>query len=88
MALSFGLLPAMLLSGLIYPISSMPLIFQYLTTILPPRYFIIFIQSEFMAGSILKIILINSVFLLLLGIVLFLIVYKNINLRLEKCKID
>ena len=83
MALSFGLLPAMMLSGLIYPISSMPKIFQYLTAILPPRYFITFIQSEFMAGTILKIVLINSVFLVVLGILLFFAVYKNINLRLE-----
>lgn len=88
MALSFGLLPALMLSGLIYPISSMPLIFQYLTAILPPRYFIIFIQSEFMAGTILKIVLINSIFLSLLGIALFFIVLNNIDLRLEKCKIN
>lgn len=88
MALSFGLLPALMLSGLIYPISSMPVVFQYLTAILPPRYFITFIQSEFMAGTIPKIILINSLFLSILGIFLFFIVYQNINLRLEKCKED
>ena len=87
-ALSFGLLPAMLLSGLIYPISSMPIIFQYLTAVLPPRYFIIFIQSEFMAGTILKIVLINSIYLTLLGIFLFFLFYRNIHLRLEKCEID
>ncbi len=86
MALSFGLLPALMLSGLIYPISSMPLFFQYLTSILPPRYFITFIQSEFMAGSVPKIIIINSIFLSLLGLGLFFIVYNNIDLRLEKCK--
>ena len=86
MALSFGMLPALLLSGLIYPISSMPKIFQFLTMILPPRYFIIFIQSEFMAGSIPKIILINSLFLSILGLGLFFLVYSNIDLRLEKCK--
>ena len=83
MALSFGLLPAMMLSGLIYPISSMPEIFQYLTAILPPRYFITFIQSEFMAGTIPSIVLINSIFLLILGVALFFVVYRNINLRLE-----
>lgn len=85
-ALSFGLLPAMMLSGLIYPISSMPIIFQYLTAILPPRYFITFIQSEFMAGTVPKIVLINSIFLGVLGILLFFVVYRNLNLRLEKCK--
>lgn len=85
-ALSFGLLPAMMLSGLIYPISSMPVIFQYLTAILPPRYFITFIQSEFMAGTVKNIVLINSIFLILLGFALFFIVYHNLILRLEKCK--
>ena len=84
--LSFGLLPALMLSGLIYPINSMPKFFQYLTSILPPRYFIIFIQSEFMAGSILKIILINSVFLFVLGMILFFVVYFSVDLRLEKCQ--
>ena len=88
MALSFGLLPALMLSGLIYPISSMPKIFQYLTAILPPRYFIIFIQSEFMAGTIWKIVIINSIFLGILGILLFFLVYRNVNLTLEKCKED
>lgn len=84
-ALSFGLLPAMMLSGLIYPISSMPVIFQYLTAILPPRYFITFIQSEFMAGTVEKIVIINSIYLTILGIILFFFVYRNIDLRLEKC---
>ncbi len=86
MALSFGLLPALMLSGLIYPISSMPKFFQLLTSILPPRYFITFIQSEFMAGTIAKIVLINSLFLSLLGVGLFFMVKRNINLRLESCK--
>ena len=86
MALSFGLLPALMLSGLIYPISSMPKIFQFLTMILPPRYFIIFIQSEFMAGTIPKIVIINSIFLTVLGLLLFFFVWQNVDLRLEKCK--
>lgn len=85
MALSFGLLPAMMLSGLIYPINSMPSIFQYITSILPPRYFITFIQSEFMCGTISRIVLINSIFLSILGTALFFLVYHNINIRLEKC---
>jgi len=88
MALSFGLLPALMLSGLIYPISSMPVIFQFLTMILPPRYFIIFIQSEFMAGTIPKIVIINSIFMSILGLALFFAVWHNMDLRLEKCKTE
>ncbi|MBR2069718.1 MAG: ABC transporter permease [Candidatus Gastranaerophilales bacterium] len=86
MALSFGLLPALMLSGLIYPINSMPKIFQYLTSILPPRYFITFIQSEFMAGTIPKIVLINSIFLFILGLILFFAIRHNLEMRLEKCR--
>jgi len=34
-----GLLPSMLLSGFIFPVESMPVFFQYLTMLLPPRWF-------------------------------------------------
>jgi len=34
-----GLLPSMLLSGFIFPVESMPKFFQYLTMLLPPRWF-------------------------------------------------
>jgi ABC-2 type transport system permease protein len=34
-----GLLPSMLLSGFIFPVESMPEFFQYLTMLLPPRWF-------------------------------------------------
>lgn len=78
-----GFLPALLLSGLMFPISSMPKIFQYLTMILPPRYFITFIESEFMAGTVWNIVLINSVYLSILGLILFIVVYKKTSLRLE-----
>ena len=63
----------MMLSGLIYPISSMPAIFQYLTAILPPRYFIVFMQSEFMAGTIWKIVVLS----LFSGGFYFLILFYN-----------
>jgi len=34
-----GLLPSLLLSGFIFPVESMPRFFQYLTMLLPPRWF-------------------------------------------------
>ena len=82
-SLGIGFLPALMLSGLMFPINSMPKIFQYLTMILPPRYFITFIESEFMAGTVWRIVVINSVFLVLLGAFLFAMVYKNTAMRLE-----
>jgi ABC-2 type transport system permease protein len=79
---AIGFLPSLLLSGLMFPISSMPKIFQYLTMVLPPRYFITFIESEFMAGTIWNIVLINSIFLTVLGLILFVAVYKKTAERL------
>lgn len=83
-SLGIGFLPALLLSGLMFPINSMPEIFQHLTRVLPPRYFITFIESEFMAGTVWEIVIINSVFLTVLGLFLFILVYKKTDMRLAK----
>lgn len=73
-----------MLSGLMFPINSMPVFFQQLTRILPPRYYITFIESEFMAGTVWEIVIINSLFLTILGSILFAAVYKNTDMRLDK----
>lgn len=83
-SLGIAFLPALLLSGLMFPINSMPVFFQWLTRILPPRYFITFIESEFMAGTVWEIVIINSVFLTVLGLILFAAVYKKTDMRLAK----
>lgn len=85
-AIAIGFLPALMLSGLIYPINSMPVFFQWLTKMLPPRYFVSFIQSEFMAGTVWEIVLINSAYMIVLGVILFYAVYKNTQMRLEKVR--
>lgn len=82
-AITIGFLPALMLSGLIYPINSMPVFFQILTKFLPPRYFVTFIQSEFMAGTVKEIVVINSLYMLILGTILFAAVYQNTQTMLE-----
>ncbi len=82
-ALAIGFLPALLLSGLMFPINSMPEFFQYFTMILAPRHYITFIESEFMAGTIPEIVLLNSIYLSVLGTILFIAVYKQTKMRLE-----
>ncbi len=81
-SIGIGFLPALLLSGLVFPISSMPEILQHITRVLPPRYYITFIESEFMAGTIPSVAIKSSIFLLILGIILFIAVYKNTDMRL------
>jgi ABC-2 type transport system permease protein len=51
LAMVSGLLPSTLLSGFIFPIESMPLIFRWLTAILPARWFMVITRSVFLKGS-------------------------------------
>src|SRR5437762_2224727 len=46
----FALVPNMLLSGFMFPIESMPKAMQYLTTILPMRYFLVIVRGIIMKG--------------------------------------
>lgn len=82
-AMSLGFMPALMLSGLMFPINSMPVFFQHLTRIMPPRYYVAFIESEFMAGTVIEIVLINTIYLGILGIILFIAGYKNTSMQLE-----
>ena len=50
MAGTFILSPAILLSGLIFPIANMAVIFQYITYCNPLRYFIVVVQGVFLGG--------------------------------------
>ena len=50
MAGTFVLTPAILLSGLIFPIANMAIIFQYITYANPLRYFIVVVQGVFLGG--------------------------------------
>lgn len=47
----FILLPTMLLSGMIFPIESMPAFIQPLTYFIPLRYFLVIVRSIFLKGS-------------------------------------
>lgn len=84
LSMGIGFMPALMLSGLLFPINSMPEIFQWLTYLLPPRYFSTFILSEFLAGTVPELVLLNSIFLTFIGIVLFSIVYYLTPSRLEQ----
>jgi ABC-2 type transport system permease protein len=50
-ALNAAFLPAMMLSGFIYEISSMPTILRAFTHIIPARYFVTAMQTIFQAGT-------------------------------------
>jgi ABC-2 type transport system permease protein len=47
----FFFLPAILLSGFIFPIANMPRVVQWLTYLNPMRYFLVLIRGIFLKGA-------------------------------------
>ncbi len=45
------MLPTILLSGFIFPIENMPEAYNWVSAILPPRYFIVIIKSIMIKGT-------------------------------------
>jgi len=82
-ALIVGFLPALLLSGFLFQISSMPWWLQYLTHIIPARYFIAILQTLFLAGDIMAVILPNLIAMFIIGSLLFTIIFKITRKRLD-----
>lgn len=77
------MMPTMLLSGFIFPIESMPVILQYISKIIPAKYFIIMLKDVMLKGSTLTFIW-NEV-MVLSGMTLFflLLSWKNFHIRLS-----
>jgi ABC-2 type transport system permease protein len=67
-ALTAGFLPAMMLSGFVFEIASMPMALQWFTRIIPARYFATSLQTLFQAGTITSLLFINGLFLGLLAL--------------------
>ncbi|WP_440026975.1 ABC transporter permease [Chromobacterium amazonense] len=66
-ALTAGYLPALMLSGFVFEIASMPTPLQWLTRILPARYFASTLQTLFQAGVIPSLMWFNAGSLIALG---------------------
>lgn len=67
-ALNAAYLPALMLSGFIYEIHSMPAIIQAVTHLVPARYFVTAMQTIFQAGTIWPVLLQSGLFLLLASV--------------------
>lgn len=82
-AATFGFLPAVMLSGALFEIASMPKVLQGITYLIPARYFTTIINNLYMAGNIWSILIPQGLFLLIFGGVVFAIVYRLTQERLE-----
>ena len=83
MALMSGFLPATLLSGFIFEISTMPAPIQWLTTVIPARYFISSLQTVFLAGDVWPLMLRDTTAMLAIGAVFVGLSAKATRKRLD-----
>ena len=77
------LLPTVLLSGFIFPISSMPLILQWISNLIPARWFLIIVRSIMLKDSSLLFIWKETLILGVMTIGFIALSVKNFKVRLE-----
>jgi len=68
-AIIIAFLPAFILSGFIFDISSMPTVVQWITHIIPARYFVSSLQTLFLAGTVWPVILADGATLGLMAVI-------------------
>ena len=76
-------LPAFILSGFIFDIGSMPAPIQFITHIVPARYFVAILQTLFLAGDVWPVVLGNAAALLLMMLIFFAVLGRKARKRLE-----
>jgi len=79
----FFMLPFIYLSGFIFPIENMPKILQYITHLIPLKYFLIIIRGIFLKGNGFNLLWDEFLILLLFGIGIFTISVFRFRKRLE-----
>lgn len=82
-ALNAAFLPAVMLSGFIYEISSMPAFLRGVTHVIPARYFVSSMQTIFQAGAIWKLLLPDILMLMTTATVFLGLTAKLTHRRME-----
>lgn len=82
-AMVAAFLPAYILSGFIFEIASMPLPIQWLTYIIPARYFVTSLQTLFLVGNVWQLLIFSLIPMLIIGLLFFLITALKTSKRLD-----
>lgn len=82
-AMVSAFLPAYILSGFIFEIASMPLPIQWITYVVPARYFVTSLLTIFLVGDIWSLIIANIIPMLLLGFLVFILISRITVKRLD-----
>ncbi|AKH21665.1 ABC transporter permease [Sedimenticola thiotaurini] len=83
MAIIITFLPAFILSGFLFDINSMPGWVQFITHLVPARYFVAILQTLFLAGDVWPVVLGNMGALLIMLLLFFTLVWRKFHKRLE-----
>jgi ABC-2 type transport system permease protein len=76
-------LPTFLLSGFVFPIDQMPVFVQWITRILPPRYYVSILRSVFLKGTPVRMLAGNIIALGIIATVLIVRATRAFQKRLE-----
>ncbi len=76
-------LPALMLSGFIFDINSMPTVLQWLTVVVPARYFNVSLQTVFLAGDLWSVFIPGMLYMLGLAAIFFTATYARLVKRLD-----
>lgn len=77
------MMPTVLLSGFIFPIRNMPGIYDWISSILPPRYFIVIIKSIMIKGTGFLYIWKESLILIIMTLIFIGLSVRNFKIRLQ-----
>jgi ABC-2 type transport system permease protein len=83
MALLVTFLPAFLLSGFIFPIEQMPTAVQWITRILPARYYVSILRNVFLKGTEVRLMVGDVIALAIIAAVLITLATRAFHKRLE-----
>ena len=82
-SLMIGFLPAYILSGFLFEISSMPTWIQYLTYLMPARYFVQGLQTLFLTGNVWPLFWKDIGVMTLISLILFFFISRKFAKRLD-----
>ena len=77
------MLPTILLSGFIFPIENMPKIYDFVSMILPPRYFIVIIKNIMIKGTGFLYVWKETLILAIMALIFIGLSIRNFKIRLQ-----
>jgi ABC-2 type transport system permease protein len=83
MAMLGTFLPTFLLSGFLFPIDQMPVVVQWITRVLPARYYVFILRNVFLKGTAIRLMAGQLIALAIIAVVLVTLATRAFHKRLE-----